>query len=246
MGKNKQAKYAEIANFKNVIQVPYHEGGETDHELKGKWNEKCFGKSHPITLELGCGKGEYSVALAQRYPENNFVGIDIKGARMFTGAKAAMHEALDNVAFLRTNIDNVGSFFDKNEVNEIWLTFPDPQMKRSRRRLTSAFYMTRYSGIVREGGIVHLKTDSKFMYDYTRALVKLNGLEIVSETDDLYQSDILNEWLSIRTFYETQWIDRGFTIKYLAFRLESREEWLEPDIDIEKDSYRSFGRIARE
>ncbi|MFZ5430789.1 MAG: tRNA (guanosine(46)-N7)-methyltransferase TrmB [Bacteroidota bacterium] len=246
MGKNKLKKFAEMAEFKNVIQVSYEIAGQNDHELKGAWNQNFFRNGNPVILELGCGKGEYTVELAGRYPENNYVGIDIKGARMYKGAKTALERKLENVGFLRTNIDNISSFFGRGEVDEIWLTFPDPQMKKARRRLTSTWYMRFYSDIVRPGGILHLKTDSKFMFDYTLAMVKLNRLEIVSVTENLYQSPLLNELLSIKTFYEKQWIDRGIDIKYLAFRLEKRTEWLEPEDRFEKDSYRSFGRSARE
>lgn len=240
------AKFAEMAGFKNVIQVSIETSERVDYPLKGNWGSQHFGNGKPIVLELGCGKGEYTVSLAEKYPDKNYIGIDIKGARMFTGAKNALQRGLDNVAFLRTNIDNLPFFFDQHEIYEIWITFPDPQMKKSRRRLTSSFFMSRYSDILRNDGIVHLKTDSRFLFDYTLALVNLNRLEIVSVTDNLYQSEVLNEMLGIKTFYEKQWIDRGIDIKYLAFKPATREKWLEPDDRFEKDSYRSFGRSARE
>ena len=246
MGKNKLAKFAEMAGFKNVIQVSFETSERVDYQLKGKWGIKHFGNGKPIVLELGCGKGEYSVTLAEKYPEKNYIGIDIKGARIFTGAKIALQRGLDNVAFLRTNIDNLPFFFGQEEIDEIWITFPDPQMKKSRRRLTSTFFISRYSNMLRDGGIVHLKTDSRFMFDYTLAMVNLNNLEIVSVTDNLYQSPFLNELLSIQTFYEKQWSDRGIDIKYLAFKVEKRKKWLEPEERFEKDSYRSFGRSARQ
>jgi tRNA (guanine-N7-)-methyltransferase len=246
VGKNKLAKFAEMAGFKNVVQVSFESSERVDYPLKGNWGSQHFGNGKPIVLELGCGKGEYTVSLAEKYPDKNYIGIDIKGARMFTGAKTALNRGLDNVAFLRTNIDNLPFFFDQHEIYEIWITFPDPQMKKSRRRLTSTFFMSRYSHVLRTNGIVHLKTDSRFMFDYTLAMVNLNRLEIVSGTDNLYHSEVLNEMLGIKTFYEKQWIDRGIDIKYLAFKPEAREKWLEPDERFEKDSYRSFGRSARE
>ncbi len=240
------AKFAEMAEFKNVIQVSGKSAERKDHPLKGKWSESYFGNGKPIVLELGCGKGEYTIALAEKYPEKNYIGIDIKGARMFTGAKAALQRGLDNVAFLRTDIDQLEYFFGHMEVDEIWLTFPDPQMKKVRRRLTSTYYMIRYSYLLKNDSVVHLKTDSRFLFDYTRALVSLNRLKVVAVTDNLYQSDILNELLRVKTFYEKQWIDRGIDIKYLAFLPGNREGWLEPEERFEKDSYRSFGRSARE
>lgn len=235
-----------MAGFKNVIQASSKDLERKDRELKGEWSQSYFGNQNPIVLELGCGKGEYTVALAERYPENNYIGIDIKGARMHTGAKIALQRNLANVAFLRTNIDNLQFFFSENEVSEIWLTFPDPQMKKARRRLTSTYYISFYSQILEQGGQVHLKTDSGFMFDYTLALVKLNQLPIVNITDNLYNSPVLNERLGIRTFYEKQWIERGIDIKYLAFIPGKKHEWVEPIIRIEKDTYRSFGRSARE
>jgi tRNA (guanine-N7-)-methyltransferase len=246
VGKNKLAKFAEMAEFKNVIQVSAKTAERKDHPLKGNWSELYFGNGKPIVLELGCGKGEYTIALAEKYPEKNYIGIDIKGARMFTGAKAALKNSLNNVAFLRADIDQLEFFFGHEEVDEIWLTFPDPQMKKARRRLTSTYYMSRYSYILRRESLVHLKTDSRFLFDYTRALVNLNRLKVVSISDNLHQSDILNERLSVKTFYEKQWIDRGIDIKYLAFIPVEREGWLEPEERFEKDSYRSFGRSARE
>jgi tRNA (guanine-N7-)-methyltransferase len=246
VGKNKLAKYAELATFKNVVEVSYQATVEADYELKGNWSRKFFGNSHPLILELGCGKGEYTVELAERYPENNYIGIDIKGARMHLGARTALDKGLDNVAFLRIDIDTIHRLFGRGEVTELWLTFPDPQMKKAKKRLTSTYYLARYAEILRPEGTIHLKTDSGFMFDYTLSMVKLNGLEIVSVTDNLYQSDILNELLRIKTFYEKQWIGRGIDIKYLAFRPEKRNVWSEPADRFEKDSYRSFGRDARE
>ena len=245
MGKNKLAKFEEMERFEHVIQVPYRKLKLEKFELKGKWAVEFFKNNNPIIVELGCGKGEYTVELAQRNPEINFIGVDIKGARMHVGAKQVAEKNLKNVAFLRTNIEIINHFFDKNEVDEIWLTFPDPQMKKTRKRLTSTAFLNLYKQFLKKDGIVHLKTDSNFQYTYTSALVHLNQFEILAETDNLYESDLLNEILQIKTFYEKQWLSRGITIKYISFKLNDRE-FAEPDIEIEKDEYRSFGRSARD
>ncbi len=194
---------------------------------------------------MGCGKGEYTVELAEKNQAFNYIGIDIKGARMYVGAKQALERNLKNVAFLRTNIEIINRFFGSGEVSEIWLTFPDPQMKKTRKRLTSTFFLNLYKKFLKPGGIVHLKTDSNFQYTYTSALVHLNGFKVLAETSNLYESGILNETLQIKTFYEKQWLSRGITIKYIAFSLNEKE-FTEPDIEIEKDEYRSFGRSAKD
>lgn len=245
MGKNKLAKFAEMVNFDNVIQVSPEQLYYSDHALKGNWAKNYFRNNHPVILELGCGKGEYSVALAEKYPGNNYIGIDIKGARMYTGAKLARQKSLRNVAFLRTHIEKAESFFARDEVDEIWLTFPDPQMKKLNKRLTSGLMLQKYSLFLKPDGVIHLKTDSQFLYSYTMALVKLNQLSIVYHTDDLYASGKPDNILGVQTFYEKQWLDRGIKIKYLSFIVHSRNQWLEPEDDFEKDSYRSFGRSAR-
>ena len=241
------AKFADMEEFPHVFQVSSHtirDGGS--FEMKGRWNELFFKNDNPIVLELGCGKGEYTVGLAELYPEKNFVGVDIKGARLWTGAKESIAKSLKNVAFLRTNIENIDLFFGQGEVAEIWLTFPDPQMKKTRKRLTATNFIESYRAILVENGIVHLKSDSNFMYLYTDAMVAENQFELLRQTDDLYHSDILDEVLSIQTFYEKQWLDRGINIKYLSFRLSHQEPLREPDVEIEIDPYRSFGRSAKE
>lgn len=246
MGKNKLKKFTEMAVFENVIQPPYDLQNSEAHPLKGKWNETFFGNNRPVVLELGCGKGEYTVALAEQFPEKNYIGIDIKGARMYTGAKYALQDHLKNTAFLRTHIENINYFFGENEVSEIWITFPDPQMKRERKRLTSSWFIRKYCDLLKPDGIIHLKTDSQFMYEYTSALLKINDMEIIAQTADLYNSALLNDILSVKTFYEKQWLDRGIAIKYIAFIPRNKENWLEPEEEFEKDPYRSFGRSARE
>jgi tRNA (guanine-N7-)-methyltransferase len=196
-------------------------------------------------LELGCGKGEYTVGLARRYPGKNFIGIDIKGARMWKGAREALEEKLTNAAFLRTHIELIRHFFADSEVSEIWITFPDPQMKKTNKRLTSTRFMKEYSRILKENGLIHLKSDSPFLYSYTREMIRVNNLELLHETDDLYHSGMEEDLLEIRTFYEQQWLSRGLSIKYLRFICPKQQEWVEPEIEIEKDSYRSFGRNAK-
>ncbi len=245
MGKNKLKKFAEMDTFTNVIQAPMHNPWQDDHEMKGKWNEHFFKNNNPIVLELGCGKGEYTVSLAKKMPHKNFIGIDIKGSRMWKGAKEAFNEGIHNVGFLRTSIEIVNKFFAENEVSEIWITFPDPQMKSTRKRLTATNFMAKYREMLKPEGTINLKCDSNFQYQYTLEMVKANNFEIVANTNNLYQSEILDDILSIQTFYEKQWRERGINIKYLAFKLH-KGELVEPDVEIEKDEYRSFGRSARE
>ncbi len=245
MGKNKLKKFAEMTTFSNVIQAPFHSFDQPDHELRGKWNSEFFKNDQPLVLELGCGKGEYTVSLAGRFPDRNFIGVDIKGARMWKGAKDALALNRKNVGFLRTNIEIVDKFFQAGEVEQIWLTFPDPQMKNCRRRITSSFFMEKYRRILMPGGLIRLKTDSNFQFRYTLEMAKENKLNILACTGDLYQSELLDDVLSIQTFYEKQWRDRGIPIKYLAFQLNHHEPLREPVVEIEKDSYRSFGRSAR-
>ena len=242
MGKNKLKKFAEMETFDNVFQYPFAVVEREWFPLKGNWKRDFFKNDNPIVLELGCGKGEYAVGLARRFPGKNYIGVDIKGARMWTGAKAAVKEGISNVAFLRTNIELIDRFFEAGEVSEIWLTFPDPQMKKVRKRLTSTRFLELYRNILVADGIVHLKTDSPFLYTYTDALVKLNELPTEINTADLYHSDVVDDILEIKTFYEQQWLDRGLTIKYIKFHLDHTTELKEPDIEIEEDTYRSFSR----
>jgi tRNA (guanine-N7-)-methyltransferase len=245
MGKNKLAKFNDIAGYPHVFQYPPHRLVEKGFELKGRWNERFFGNSNPIVLELGCGKGEYSLGLGRLFPDKNFIGIDIKGARMWSGAKASLEAEMTNIAFLRTHIEWITAFFAPGEVDEIWLTFPDPQMKKRNKRLTSASFMSLYSRILRPGGIVHLKTDSRFLYAYTAGMIAANRLPVLLDTDDLYRSGEAGEILSIQTFYEQQWLQRGMKIKYIRFVCEARDDFAEPGIEPEPDDYRSFNRPRR-
>ncbi|GHT74077.1 tRNA (guanine-N(7)-)-methyltransferase [Bacteroidia bacterium] len=245
MGKNKLQKFDDMCRFPNVFQYPFAALQEKGFEMKGHWNEWFFKNDHPVVLELGCGKGEYTVGLGRLFPDKNFIGIDIKGARMWSGAKQAIEDGLTNVAFLRTHIELIREFFALGEVSEIWITFPDPQMSKTNKRMTSTRFMQLYSEILKEGGLIHLKTDSPFLYTYTNAMIEANRFPVRVQTDDLYHSRLADEILSIQTFYEQQWLDRGLTIKYIRFACEPREAYVEPEIDIERDSYRSFNRSKR-
>jgi len=246
VAKNKLSKFADLNTYEHVVQISYKKLQAEEFKYKGKWSKAFFGNNKPVILELGCGKGEYTVKLAKHFPEFNFIGIDIKGSRMWQGATQAKEMGLNNAGFLRTNIENIKLFFGDGEISEIWLTFPDPQMKKTRKRLTAVNFIEKYRQLMILNGIVHLKSDSNFMYKYTEAMVAENRLEVIRQTDDLYHSDLLDHILSIQTYYERQWLDRGLSIKYLSFRLNHRDPLREPAIEIEPDPYRSFGRNAKE
>jgi tRNA (guanine-N7-)-methyltransferase len=248
MGKNKLKKFAEMETFHNVFQCGAREMVEDSPvvAMRGKWHTEYFHNNNPIVLELGCGRGEYTVGLATRYPNKNYIGIDIKGARMWAGAKQAELAGMTNVAFLRTNIEMLTHFFAPNEVAEIWITFPDPQMKKATKRLTSTYFMQRYAQLLQPNGLIHLKTDSPFLYTYTQAMVKENGYPLLVDTSDLYGEGVkgeeADEARALQTHYEHQWLDRGLTIKYLRWQLPVSPLLIEPEIEIEKDTYRSYGR----
>ena len=244
MAKNKLTKFAEMASYENVFHSPYEKLREEGFSLKGKWHT-YFKNDNPIILQLGCGKGEYTVGLARKFSECNFIGIDIKGARMWSGATQAINEKLSNAAFLRSHIELINNFFSENEVSEIWITFPDPQMKKVNKRLTSTRFMQEYSKILKTDGVIHLKTDSKFLYGYTKEMIKANNLKVLFDTEDLYNSNPEDKILGIQTFYEQQWLDRGLNIKYIKFLCPKDKEWIESEVEIEKDEYRSFGRNRR-
>ncbi len=212
MAKNKLRNLAEIAAFPNVFQLR--------KDLKGRWNEEVFHNSNPITLELACGKGDYSLALAKKFPHRNFIGIDIKGARMWRGAKTALGENIPNVAFLRTYIDHIEEYFSEGETEEIWITFPDPQHGSGgdRKRLTSEKFLTRYQKILKPRGIIHLKTDDMFLYQFTlEKISECKGVVIIS-TADLYSENFVDEILGVKTFYEKRHLAMGKKIKYVKFR----------------------------
>ncbi|MBO4660105.1 MAG: tRNA (guanosine(46)-N7)-methyltransferase TrmB [Prevotella sp.] len=250
MGKGKLAKFADMATYENVFQYPYSVVEHVPFEMQGKWHEDYFHNDNPIVLELGCGKGEYTVELAKRYPDMNFIGVDIKGARMWTGATQAVNEGLKNVAFLRTHIEIIDRFFSQDEVQEIWLTFSDPQMKNPRKRLTSTFFMERYRRFLVDRGTIHLKTDSNFLFTYTNYVVETNHLPVIFKTPDLYAPVVSglpadSVASSIQTYYEKMWLERGISIKYLQMQLPHEGELVEPDVEIELDEYRSYKRDKR-
>ena len=249
MGKGKLAKFADMEKYENVFQYPFSTYEEHPFTMQGRWCKDFFHNNNPIVLELGCGKGEYTVELARLYPDMNFIGVDIKGARMWTGATQALNERLTNVAFLRTNIEIIDRFFSKDEVQEIWLTFSDPQMKNPRKRLTSTFFMNRYRRFLVDNGIIHLKTDSNFLFTYTSLMVERNALPTVFRTEDLYHDERMDEQtrkiLSIQTYYESMWIARGLNIKYMKWHLPQQGTLEEPDVEIELDEYRSYHRTKR-
>lgn len=267
MAKGKLAKFADMEALPNVFQFPYSwflndtdetpqpsaipNGGQRVgvHPLAGTWHSDVFHNQNPIVLELGCGKGEYTVGLAKMFPDMNFIGVDIKGARMWTGATQAFNEHLSNVAFLRTNIEIIDCFFSPDEVQEIWLTFSDPQMKNPRKRLTSTYFMERYRRFLVDGGVIHLKTDSNFLFTYTNCMVEENHLPVLEKTIDLYNdsnlTSVTSHLLAIQTYYEQMWIARGLNIKYLKFQLSHNSELVEPDVEIELDDYRSYRRDKR-
>ena len=249
MGKGKLAKFADMETYENVFQYPYSVVEHVPFDMQGHWHEQYFHNENPIVLELGCGKGEYTVGLAKLYPNVNFIGVDIKGARMWTGATQALNEGLKNVAFLRTNIEVIDRFFSEDEVSEIWLTFSDPQMKNPRKRLTSTWFLNRYRHFLTDSGYIHLKTDSNFLFTYTTYLVEKNDLPVLERTDDLYgiteANPALKEAASIQTYYESMWIARGLNIKYMKFCLPRNGGLVEPDIEIELDDYRSYHRNKR-
>ena len=243
MGKNKLKKFADIEKFSCVLQYPREILLRDGFPLKGKWKSEFFSNEGPITLELGCGKGEYTVALAIANPDSNFIGVDIKGARIWSGAREVEGKGISNAAFLRTEIENIASFFDTAEIDEIWITFPDPQMQKTRKRLTSTRFIKLYSSFLKPDGMIHLKTDSPFLYEYTCRMASINDFPVEFQTDDLYGNGLADPVTSIKTFYEDQWLSRGKKIKMLSFRPLNCSELKEPEIDdIEKDDYRAFTR----
>lgn len=245
MGKGKLEKFADMWSYPHVFEYPFSVVDNVPFEMKGHWNREFFHNDHPIVLELGCGRGEYTVGLARMFPDKNFIGVDIKGSRMWSGATEALREGLPNVAFLRTNIEIIDRFFGEGEVSEIWLTFSDPQMKKATKRLTSIYFMNRYRRFLIPDGLIHLKTDSNFMFTYTKYMVEKNRFPVEFQTEDLYHSGLVDKILGIQTYYEQQWLDRGLTIKYMKFRLPKEGDWEEPDIEIELDDYRSYNRSKR-
>lgn len=217
--KNKLKRFRENETFGNVYQ-PSRELLLAGYDLKGNWREKVFGNNNPVVLELGCGKGEYSVGLAEKFPDKNFIGIDIKGARFWRGAKTAVENNISNVAFLRTQIELIEHAFAQGEVDEIWITFPDPQIKykRTKHRLTNQEFLDRYKKILKPDGLVHLKTDSEFMHGYTLGLLHGAGHEVLYANHHIYRNEgAPEEVTSIQTFYEQQYLEQGKPITYIQF-----------------------------
>lgn len=283
MGHDKLRKFAENETFSCLLQPSSKElltdgyANLRDHEIKGRWRERMFQHSQApadggIVLELGCGKGEYTIDLALRDPSRNYVGVDIKGARLWKGAKYATQHSLPNVAFLRTRVEFISAFFAPGEVSEIWLTFSDPQFRSENSRLSSPVFLERYRSFLRPGGLVHLKTDSRFLHEYTKAVCKVNGLELTACTADLYgdvanvaaDSHVAADFKSaatitaataVQTFYEKMFLEQGYPITYMAFRLDHDGPFAAPrdPEDFDSDHWRSvegprvlFGRDTAE
>ncbi len=225
MAKNKLRRFQEMKAWSNVFEPTLDPIERDQFSLKGNWKKTFFKNENPIVLELGCGKGEYSIGLAKQYPDKNFIGVDIKGARIWVGAKESVEQELNNVAFLRAKIDFISTYFSENEVDEIWLTFSDPQPTKPRKRLTSEAFIDRYKQILKPGGIIHLKTDSDLLFEFTEEEIKDKGYDCLELTWDLYgslQTDLdstTREILHIKTHYEQLFTSRGSVIKYAKFRV---------------------------
>jgi tRNA (guanine-N7-)-methyltransferase len=250
VGKNKLARWTELGGFDNVIQPNIDDVVSKDHPVKGSWKKDIFKNENPVVLELGCGKGEYTIGLATRFPDNNYIGIDIKGARIWRGAKTANEKKITNVAFLRTRIEFINSFFSADEIDEIWITFPDPHPggRNANKRLTSPRFLNKYRLFLKNKGLIHLKTDNTELYNYTKKIVSYNALEINHITNDLYSEDQDNksstfynksipvnssetkpvsyDILSIETHYEKKFLNDGLKINYLSFKLD-KEKYIE-------------------
>jgi tRNA (guanine-N7-)-methyltransferase len=229
MGKDKLRKFAENLTFENLVQPDFEEIFHRDHPLKGRWTQDFFAAGNPLVLELGCGKGEYTVGLGAADGGRNFLGVDIKGARMWRGAKTATQMGLGNVGFLRTRIEFINSFFGPGEVSQIWITFPDPQLKKGRekKRLTSPVFLACYAQFLVPGGVVHLKTDSRELHDYTLRVIDANGLPCEVACADIYGEGLVetDPALTIKTAYERRFLEEGKPITYLRFGLGDRREF---------------------
>jgi tRNA (guanine-N7-)-methyltransferase len=221
--KNKLKRFKENETFNNVFQPTRADLVEGSYELKGNWRQQFFKNNNPLVLELGCGKGEYSVELAKKYPDKNFIGIDIKGARFWRGAKTAIEESINNVAFLRTQIELIEFAFAENEVDEIWITFPDPQIKykRTKHRMTNSEFLKRYKKVLKPEGVINLKTDSEFMHGYTLGLLHGEGHDVLYANHNVYkQEGSPEEVTSIQTFYESQYLEQNKPITYIRFKIK--------------------------
>ena len=224
MGKDKIRRFNENKTFDNVVQ-PTRDEAINNFALKGNWNKEFFKNDNPIVLELGCGKGEYTVAMARRDKDRNFIGVDIKGSRFWRGAKTCLEEGIENAGFMRTQIEIIDNLFAENEVSEIWITFPDPQIKfkRTKHRLTHPEFLRRYNTILKPEGTVNLKTDSEFLHGYTHGVIQLEGHEVIRSTHDVYHpdhSDIPAIVTEVQTYYESMFLEEGKKITYLKFQLK--------------------------
>jgi tRNA (guanine-N7-)-methyltransferase len=221
--KNKLKRFAENESFANVFQPTREEVVNDSFPLKGKWNADFFGNDNPLIIELGCGKGEYSIGLAEKYPDRNFIGIDIKGARFWRGAKTAVESGMNNVAFVRTQIELIDHIFAEHEVDEIWITFPDPQIKykRTKHRMTNSSFLKLYKKILKAEGVVNLKTDSEFMHGYTLGLLHGEGHEVLYANHNIYKNaGSPSEVTGIQTFYEKQYLEINKAITYIRFKIK--------------------------
>ena len=235
MGKDKLRKFRENETFACFVQPDFDTVFGVDHPLKGHWNSDFFHNDRPIVVELGCGKGEYTVGLARRDSAHNYIGIDIKGARMWRGAKTATERGMTNVGFLRTRIEFINSLFAEGEIAEIWITFPDPQLKtrRAQKRLTSPLFLARYARLLAPDGRIHLKTDSKHLYAYTKAVADHFALPVAAAETDIYGTGFADATLSVKTAYESRFLEMGLPISYLCFGLGGRRDF--PPFDWEGD-----------
>lgn len=218
MPKKKLLHFQENLSFPHLFQVRYHELIK-DHHLRTKWKKEFFRNNNPIILELGCGKGEYTIGLAEHSPEKNFIGMDIKGSRLWRGCKTVEEKRMHNVAFIRSQVDHITKFFGKHEVDEIWITFPDPQIKKEKKRLTAPVFLEKYRNILVPEGIIHLKTDSHLLYTYTLGILNRNNCPVLSATDDLYRFNTMESATTIQTYYEKIWREKGSKICYLKFHI---------------------------
>jgi tRNA (guanine-N7-)-methyltransferase len=236
VAKNKLKNFRQLKSYDHVFQPEFKEIFQDDFFMKGKWAETFFKNNNPIVLELGCGKGEYTTGLAEQNPDINYIGIDIKGARMWKGAKTSLEKGLKNVAFIRSSIEPIQSFFGENEISEIWLTFSDPQPYKPKKRLSSSLFFNKYMSFVKPGAIIHLKTDSLLLFEYTYSLVKENEFIITNKSNDIYnEEDIPNAVKNIQTFYEKKFISLGKKIKYLEFIINKKSAIIEPSEFIKTD-----------
>ena len=220
MGARKLQKFAEFDSSPHSKDM--------NHETKGKWNA-YFKNENPIVLELACGKGDYTVNLAEKFPDKNFIGVDIKGSRLWRGCKSIAERGLKNAAFLRIYIDTIENYFEKGEVSEIWITFPDPQPKKARKRLTHPKFLNSYLPLLNGNGSVNLKTDSDLMYEFTKEVVAQNELSVLEDIPNVYEQEEINELMQIQTYYEKMWLAEGRTIKFISFQLNKETNYLKPE-----------------